>query len=104
MLTAVNPARNLFQPSAFTPGVSSLSGGFVVLLAPRSAAPNRFLAAAALIDDLPALVSERREKQGLTPKAAAKLIGIGSTTLTHFEAGSTPTKPTIQAVLHWLGS
>jgi transcriptional regulator with XRE-family HTH domain len=76
-----------------------------VLLAPIQApTANRFIAAAALIDDLPKLVAERREHDGLTVKSAAKAIGVTSTTLSRFETGSQPTKNTIQAVLHWLGS
>lgn len=64
--------------------------------------PNRFLDAIALINLLPTLTAQARTDRDTDIKGQAKDIGVTPATLTRFEAGSTPTKKTIVAVLTYL--
>lgn len=67
-------------------------------------AANPYAEVTSLIGRLPELLANAATSRGLTLKAQAAEIGIGSDTLVNFEAGSNYTKATLLLVLAWLGA
>lgn len=65
---------------------------------------NPYAEVIALLGRLPELVANAGTARGITIKAQAAEIGVGSDTLVNFEAGSNYTKTTLLLVLTWLGA
>lgn len=65
-------------------------------------APSPYRLAADRIESLPADLGRARAEHGITAKAQAEAIGIGTDTLARVEAGANVTKTTIVACLRWL--
>lgn len=57
----------------------------------------------ALIEHLPMLCREKRRREGLSVRAAAKLLGFSFSTLSRFENGKDGNMATLVAVLRWVG-
>lgn len=61
-----------------------------------------YAAVAAVLEDLPRLVRQARERRGMSAREVACRIGVGHTTVPRVEAGNGCNSVTAIALLRWL--
>lgn len=61
-----------------------------------------YAAVAAVLEDLPRLVRQARERRGMSAREVACRIGVGHTTVPRVEAGNGCNTVTAIALLRWL--
>jgi predicted transcriptional regulator len=70
----------------------------------KTARPASYEDIAAVLDSLPMLVREKRRREQLSVRAAAKQLGFSFSTLHRFERTGVCSLPNARRILHWLGS